>query len=73
MYNILRISKKNVLNLKNSNRERKLAMKRLSSFISLSSAARRAEGDYHSSFQCKTAYFTLIELLVVIAIIAILA
>ena len=45
----------------------------ISSFISLSSIARRAEEDHHSSFQRKTARFTLIELLVVIAIIAILA
>ena len=45
-----------------------------SSFISLSSIARRAEEDHLSSFQRKTACcFTLIELLVVIAIIAILA
>ena len=47
-------------------------MKNFSSFISLSSAARRAEVDHHSSFECKRS-FTLIELLVVIAIIAILA
>ena len=39
---------------------------------SLSSIARRAEEDHHSSFQRKRS-FTLIELLVVIAIIAILA
>ena len=44
----------------------------ISSLISLSSAARRAEGYPHSSFQRKR-NFTLIELLVVIAIIAILA
>ena len=48
-------------------------MKRFSSFISTSSAARRAEEDHPSSFQRKTRRFTLIELLVVIAIIAILA
>ena len=48
-------------------------MKRLSSFIILSSIARRAKEDHHSSFQRKTGRFTLIELLVVIAIIAILA
>ena len=48
-------------------------MKRFSSFIILSSIARRAKEDYHSSFQRKTVSFTLIELLVVIAIIAILA
>ena len=46
-------------------------MKKFSSFISLSSIARRAE-DHHSSLQRKRS-FTLIELLVVIAIIAILA
>ena len=45
-----------------------------SSFISMSSIARRAEEDHHSSFRRKTVrLFTLIELLVVIAIIAILA
>ena len=45
-----------------------------SSFISMSSTARRAEENHHSSFQRKTvSCFTLIELLVVIAIIAILA
>ena len=43
-----------------------------SSFISLSSIARRAEEDHHSSLERKHS-FTLIELLVVIAIIAILA
>ena len=43
-----------------------------SSFISLSSIARRTETNHHSSFQSKR-IFTLIELLVVIAIIAILA
>ena len=49
-------------------------MNKFSSFISLSSIARRAGEDHHSSFQRKTAvHFTLIELLVVIAIIAILA
>ena len=48
-------------------------MKKHSSFISLSSTARRAAEDHHSSFERKTARFTLIELLVVIAIIAILA
>ena len=45
---------------------------KFSSFISLSSIARRAEEDHHSSFERKRS-FTLIELLVVIAIIAILA
>ena len=45
-----------------------------SSFISMSSIARRAEEDHHSSFRRKTVrLFTLIELLVVIAMIAILA
>ena len=48
-------------------------MKRFSSFISLSSTARRAAEDHHSSFKRKTSSFTLIELLVVIGIIAILA
>ena len=49
-------------------------MNKFSSFISLSSTARRAAEDHHSSFQRKTvSCFTLIELLVVIAIIAILA
>ena len=43
-----------------------------SSFTSLSSIARRAEEDHHSSLERKLS-FTLIELLVVIAIIAILA
>ena len=43
-----------------------------SSFISLSSIARRTAEDHHSSFGRKRS-FTLIELLVVIAIIAILA
>ena len=47
-------------------------MNGFSSFISLSSTARRAEEDHHSSLECKRS-FTLIELLVVIAIIAILA
>ena len=48
-------------------------MKKFSSFISLSSIARRAAEDYHSSLKRKTVRFTLIELLIVIAIIAILA
>ncbi|MBQ9437490.1 MAG: type II secretion system protein [Lachnospiraceae bacterium] len=48
-------------------------MKKFSSFISLSSTARRAAEDHHSSFKRKTSSFTLIELLVVIGIIAILA
>ena len=43
-----------------------------SSIISLSSTARRAAEDHHSSLERKRS-FTLIELLVVIAIIAILA
>ena len=47
-------------------------MNKFSSFISMSSTARRAEEDHHSSFRRKQS-FTLIELLVVIAIIAILA
>ena len=47
-------------------------MNGFSSFISLSSIARRAEEKHLSSFQRKRS-FTLIELLVVIAIIAILA
>ena len=47
-------------------------MDKFSSFISLSSAARRAEEDHHSSVARKHG-FTLIELLVVVAIIAILA
>ena len=47
-------------------------MNRFSSFISLSSIARRAEEDHHLSLERKRS-FTLIELLVVIAIIAILA
>ena len=47
-------------------------MNKFSSFISLSSIARRAAEDHHSSFLRKRS-FTLIELLVVIAIIAILA
>ena len=47
-------------------------MSKFSSFITLSSIARRAEEDHHSSFERKRS-FTLIELLVVIAIIAILA
>ena len=50
--------------------ERKQNMDRLSSFISLSSTARRATEDHRSSLERK---FTLIELLIVIAIIAILA
>ena len=49
-------------------------MNKISSFISLSSIARRAEEDHHSSFRRRmVCRFTLIELLVVIAIIAILA
>ena len=44
----------------------------LSSLISMSSIARRAEEDTHSSLERKRS-FTLIELLVVVAIIAILA
>ena len=47
-------------------------MKKHSSFIFVSSLARRAAEDHHSSFQRKR-IFTLIELLVVVAIIAILA
>ena len=47
-------------------------MSKFSSFITLSSIARRAEEDHLSSFRRKRS-FTLIELLVVIAIIAILA
>ena len=47
-------------------------MNRFSSFITLSSTARRATADHHSSLARKRS-FTLIELLVVIAIIAILA
>ena len=47
-------------------------MNKFSSFISLSSIARRAAEDHHSSFRRRRS-FTLIELLVVIAIIAILA
>ena len=47
-------------------------MSKFSSLISLSSTARRAAEDYHSSLERKRS-FTLIELLVVIAIIAILA
>ena len=47
-------------------------MNRFSSFITLSSIARRAAEDHYSSFQRKRS-FTLIELLIVIAIIAILA
>ena len=47
-------------------------MNKSQSFISLSSIARRATEDHHSSFERKHS-FTLIELLVVIAIIAILA
>ncbi len=47
-------------------------MNKFSSFISLSSIARKAEEEHLSSFQRKHS-FTLIELLVVIAIIAILA
>ena len=45
----------------------------ISSLLSMSSIARRAEEDHHPSFERKTGSFTLIELLVVIAIIAILA
>ena len=52
--------------------ERKQTMNKFSSFISMSSIARRAAEDHLSSFQRKRS-FTLIELLVVIAIIAILA
>ncbi len=48
-------------------------MNRFSSFICMSSTARRAAEDHHSLFRRKTQRFTLIELLVVIAIIAILA
>ena len=55
------------------NNQNRLLRKVISSFISLSSIARRAEEDHHSSFQRKTDRFTLIELLIVIAIIAILA
>ena len=47
-------------------------MNRFSSLFHLSSIARRAEEDYHSSLEHKRS-FTLIELLIVIAIIAILA
>ena len=47
-------------------------MNGFSSFIPLSSTARRAKEDHHSSLERKRR-FTLIELLVVIAIIAILA
>jgi len=47
-------------------------MNNFSSFIAMSSIARRAAEDHHSSFERKHC-FTLIELLVVIAIIAILA
>ena len=47
-------------------------MNHFSSLITLSSIARRAEEDHHSSLERKRS-FTLIELLVVIAIIAILA
>ena len=47
-------------------------MNKFSSLISLSSTARRAAEDHHSSLERKRS-FTLIELLVVIAIIAILA
>ena len=47
-------------------------MNAFSSFISLSSIARRAAEDHHSSLERKRR-FTLIELLVVIAIIGILA
>ena len=47
-------------------------MKKHSSFIFVSSIARRAAEDHHSSFERKRS-FTLIELLIVIAIIAILA
>ena len=59
--------------MKKQTAERIPDMKKFSSFISLSSTARRAEEDHHSSLQRKAARFTLIELLVVIAIIAILA
>ena len=48
-------------------------MGKFSSFISLSSIARRAEEDHLSYLKRKMVRFTLIELLVVIAIIAILA
>ena len=47
-------------------------MNKFSSLINLSSIARRAAEDHHSSLERKRS-FTLIELLVVIAIIAILA
>ena len=47
-------------------------MNKFSSLLSLSSTARRAAEDHHSSLERKHT-FTLIELLVVIAIIAILA
>ena len=47
-------------------------MNNFSSFIAMSSIARRAAEDHHSPFERKHC-FTLIELLVVIAIIAILA
>ena len=50
----------------------KTDFKRISSLISMSSIARRAEEDHHSAFERKQR-FTLIELLVVVAIIAILA
>ena len=53
-------------------KQKEQSKNRFSSFISLSSIARRAEEDCHSSFECKRS-FTLIELLVVVAIIAILA
>ena len=54
--------------LKNKN----ICRKEFSSYISLSSLARRAVEDHHSSFE-RPRSFTLIELLIVIAIIAILA
>lgn len=47
-------------------------MNEFSSLTALSTTARRAEKDHHSSFECNR-LFTLIELLIVIAIIAILA
>ena len=50
----------------------RLCRKVISSLINLSSIARRAAEDHHSSLERKRS-FTLIELLVVIAIIAILA
>ena len=53
-------------------RRKEMNMNKFSSFIPMSSTARRAEEDHHSSLERKQ-IFTLIELLVVIAIIAILA